>query len=134
MYAAVAGFAMALIGSILLMPGMGHLGVALATGLSGWVSAGVLAGLIARRFGFSLDANARYRLPRILAAALVMGAALAALQMALAPWLGGEVSQLRRLAGLAMLLAAGTAVYGALLHFSGATPLRQLVTAWRRGA
>jgi putative peptidoglycan lipid II flippase len=131
MYAALAGFAVALLGSLLLLPSLGHVGVAIATGLSGWVAAGVLGVLIARRVGFSLDGNARHRLPRIVLAALVMGAAIAGLQAALAPWLGAE-SGLVRLIALGGLIGAGLAVYSVLLHLLGVARLRDLVSAVRR--
>jgi putative peptidoglycan lipid II flippase len=108
-------------------------GVAIATGFSGWVTAGLLGALIARRIGFSLDSNARYRLPRIAFAAVAMGGAIVALQMALAPWLGGQ-SSLARLFALAGLVCAGLAVYTALLHLLGVARLRDLVRATRRSA
>lgn len=133
MLAALAGFAVALAGSLLLMPGFGHVGVAVAAGVSGWVSAGVLAGIIARRIGFSLDRNARHRLPRIAFAAVVMGVAIGALRMALSPWLGGE-SSLARLIALGALICAGLGVYTALLHLLGVARLRDLLKAARRAA
>lgn len=133
MYAALAGFAVALVGSILLLPSLGHVGVAIATGLSGWVTAGLLAMLIARRIGFSLDGNARRRLPRIALSALVMGVAIAALQVAFAPWLTGA-SHLWRLLALGALIGAGFAVYALFLHLLGAGHFRDLVKALRRSS
>jgi putative peptidoglycan lipid II flippase len=133
MYAALAGFAVALVGSLLLLPSLGHVGIAIATGVSGWVAAGMLAAIIARRIGFSLDRNARHRLPRIAIAALVMGVAIEALQTALTPWLGGP-SALARIVGLGVLISAGLAVYSVLLHLLGVARLRDLVRATRRAA
>lgn len=131
MYAALAGFAVALIGSLLLLPSLGHVGVAIATGISGWVSAGVLGVIIARRIGFSLDRNARRRLPRIAIAALLMGVAIKALQMALTPWLAGP-SGVARLIALCALISTGLAVYTALLHLLGVARLSDLLKAARR--
>ena len=133
MLAALAGFAVALLGSLLLLPGLGHVGVAMAVAASGWVSAGVLGAIIARRIGFSLDRDARRRLPCIAIAAIVMGVAIAALQMPLDPWLAGS-SILARLIGLGALIGAGLSVYGLLLHLMGVTRLRDLLTAVRRAA
>jgi putative peptidoglycan lipid II flippase len=133
MYAALAGFAVALVGSLALMPSYGHVGVAVAAGVSGWVGAGVLGIIIARRIGFSLDKAARHRLPRIVLAAVVMGAAIAAMQMALAPWLAGD-STLEHIVALAALICTGLAVYTALLHVMGVAQLRNLMTALRRPA
>ena len=133
MYAALTGFAVALLGSVLLLPSLGHVGVAIATGVSGWIAAGVLGILIARRIGFSIDDNARYRLPRIVFATAIMGIAIAALQMALAPWLDGP-SDLARLIALGALICAGLAVYTVLLHLLGVARLRDLLRAARRVA
>ena len=131
MYAALVGFAVALLGSLLLLPSLGHVGVAIAAGASGWVAAGVLGIIIARRIGFSIDGNARYRLPRIVFATVVMGIAIAALQMALAPWLDGP-SNLARVIALGALICTGLAVYTVLLHLSGVARLRDLLRATRR--
>jgi putative peptidoglycan lipid II flippase len=133
MYAALAGFAVALLGSVLLLPSLGHVGVAIAIAISGWFAAGMLGVIIARRIGFSLDSNARRRLPRIAFAALVMGAAILSLQSLLAPWLGGH-SNLARLIALGGLICAGLAVYTALLHLLGVARLRDLMQAIRRPA
>lgn len=133
MRAALASFAVALIASILLLPVLGHVGVALGTAISGWFGAGMLAVIIARRFGFSLDAEVRRRLPRIGLAALIMGAALAALQVGLASWLGQPAGLVRILA-LGGLIGAGLAVYAALLHFLGVAQWRDLLNALRRPA
>jgi putative peptidoglycan lipid II flippase len=116
-----------------LLPSLGHVGVAIATGFSGWVAAGVLGIIIARRIGFSLDGNARYRLPRIVFATGIMGIAIAALQMALAPWLDGP-SDLARVIALGALICTGLAVYTVLLHLLGVARLRDLLRATRRVA
>jgi putative peptidoglycan lipid II flippase len=133
MVAALAGFAVALVGSLLLLPRFGHVGVAVATGVSGWVSAGVLGAIIAKRLGFSLDSGARRRLPRIAFAAMIMGVAIAGIEMALAPWLGGP-SDLARLIALGALICAGLAVYSLLLHLLGVARLGDLLKAVRRSA
>jgi putative peptidoglycan lipid II flippase len=93
----------------------------------------MLAVIIARRIGFSLDSNARYRLPRIGIAALVMGAVIKMMQMALAPWLTGP-SNLARLLALAALISTGLAAYTALLHALGVARLGDLIKAARRPA
>jgi putative peptidoglycan lipid II flippase len=93
----------------------------------------MLGVIIARRIGFSLDADARRGLPRIALAALVMGGAIAGLQAALEPWLDGP-SGLARLVALGALICAGLAGYTALLHLLGVARLRDLVRAIRRPA
>ena len=42
MHAALLGFVIALVGSLALLPIFGHVGVAIATSVSGWATAGVL--------------------------------------------------------------------------------------------
>src|SRR5581483_9382357 len=73
MHAALLGFAAALAGSLVLFPIFGHVGVAAAIALSGWIAAALLGLLIGRRGEFLLDGAARRRLPRIVAAGCVMG-------------------------------------------------------------
>ncbi len=130
MHAALFGFVIALGGSLALLPILGHVGIAIATAVSGWATAGVLGFLITTRIGFSLDGAARRRLPRIGLAALVMGFALKAAEMTLTPWLGGSGGA--RLLALAILVGGGLAVYAVLLHILGVARLRDLVEAMRR--
>ncbi|MEX0696744.1 MAG: murein biosynthesis integral membrane protein MurJ [Xanthobacteraceae bacterium] len=130
MNAALVGFVIALLGSLALWSILGHVGVAIATSVSGWATAGMLGALIARRIGFSLDRDALRRLPRIGLAALIMGFAIQALKTTLAPWLGG--AGLERVLALGILVGGGFAVYAALLHVLGVARLRDLTTGLRR--
>lgn len=132
MRAALFGFVVALVGSMAMMPLLGHAGIALAIAASGWATAAVLGLLIAQRIGFSLDADVRRCLPRIALAAAMMGLALGAGQFLLAHWLAG--GRLGRLLALGLLVAGGLALYAALLHLLGVARLRDLATAVRRAA
>jgi len=134
MRAALLGLVVAIGGSLLLRPSMGHVGIALAIALSGWASALLLGILIARRFGFGIDAQARRRLPRIVIAAVVMGLAVLAGLSWLAPWLGPGAHGLTRVVALAVLVAAGLAVYLVLLTLFRVTSPHQLWQAVRRPA
>jgi putative peptidoglycan lipid II flippase len=129
MRAALVGFAVALGGSLALLPLLGHVGVAVATAASGWISAAILGALIARRIGFALDANARFRLPRILAASVLMGVSVAAMHMAVAPWIARGAPFVLRIATLALLVAVGLIVYVALLRALKVTRVRDLWSA-----
>lgn len=132
MRAALFGFVVAIAGSLALMPVLGHVGVALATSVSGWASAALLGWLIARRIGFAIDAQARLRLPRIALAAGTMGLAVAAAQRALGSWLGaGAPAGLRALA-LAALIGFGLVVYVLLLHALKVTSPRDLMRTFGR--
>ena len=92
-----------------LMPYIGFAAAAVATTLAAWI---MLAQLIwgARGMGSAvrLDARSKQRLPRIIAAAAIMGAVLYGVAWAIAPWLyhmGG------RYIALAGLIAAGVLAY-----------------------
>jgi putative peptidoglycan lipid II flippase len=129
MRAALIGLAVAVAGSLLLDRLLGPLGIALATALAGWVSAGLLARAIQRGIGFALDTEARRRLPRIVLAAAGMGIVLGA---ALLPIDLGRASTLLRVLALGGLVALGLASYLALLQALGVVKVRTLLRALRR--
>jgi putative peptidoglycan lipid II flippase len=92
-----------------LMPWLGFAAAAWATTLAGWVMVWQLwSG--SRRMGpeATMDDRFRTRLPRIIAAALIMGAALYAAAWALAPWLD---TQHWRFGALAALITLGIVTY-----------------------
>jgi putative peptidoglycan lipid II flippase len=85
----------------------------------------------AKTFGFSIDRQARRRLPRIALAALSMGALLwlATRSLpALTPDAHGLVQAVLWLA----VIAAGMAVYGLFLRLFGVTGWREAVNAFRQ--
>ena len=127
MLAAFAGLAAALLGALALFPRYGHVGVAAAIALSGWIGAALLAAVLHTRGRLALDRTAR-RLPRIILATAVMGVLLLAAQ-ALAPVSYG--SQPARIGALALLVAGGLLVYLASLTLLGVTRLGDLVAAVR---
>ncbi len=131
MLAALAGLAAAVAGSLVLFPSYGHVGVAAAIGLSGWVGAIVLGVVLRQRGWLHLDRDAARRLPRIVAATLVMGVAVLGMHVLLAPAFGADGLQLTRLAALALLVAIGLAVYLASIELFGVARLRDLVRAVR---
>jgi len=112
MLAGLAGLVVAALGSIVLFPHYGHIGVAAAIALSGWVGAGYLGIVLAWRGWVVVDRTAWQRLPRILLATLVMGGVIAAVEAAMG---GMADSLLGRVAALALLVTLGLAVYLALL-------------------
>lgn len=108
-----------------LFSGLAHVGIALATSIAGWVNAGSLMAISARRRQFSLDARSRRSLPRILLAAIGMGAALIGLHHLLlqpldAPHLG------IRLIALSSLVGSGMAVFALLCLILGVAHPREL--------
>jgi putative peptidoglycan lipid II flippase len=131
MLAALAGLAAAVAGSLALFPGYGHVGVAAAIGASGWVGATLLGFVLWQRRWLQFDRNATRRLPRIVAATLVMGLAVFGMHQLLASPLITNGSQLVRLAALALLVATGLAVYLASIELLGVARLRDLLAAVR---
>jgi putative peptidoglycan lipid II flippase len=99
-------------------------GVACATSAAGWVNALSLLWLLHRRAHFRLDARSRSRIPRILAAALLMGAALVALRLPLAPAFGEGLAV--RLGALAALIAVGLAAFAGFALLLGAAAWGEL--------
>ncbi|HUB94441.1 MAG TPA: murein biosynthesis integral membrane protein MurJ [Stellaceae bacterium] len=103
-----------------LMTPLAHVGVAMATSAAGWVNSLLLAYLLHRRGHFSLDARARKTLPRMLAAALGMGAVVLALERALMP--AFEAGLVTRLLALTALVSAGFVSFAVLAVALGAAP------------
>ncbi|WP_374440115.1 murein biosynthesis integral membrane protein MurJ [Stella sp.] len=115
--------------TLLLMGPLGHVGVALATTAAGWLSLAVMLAVLGRRGQFRPDRALLARLPRILAAAIAMAAALWVADRLLEPWLVG-LGSAARFGGLALLVAAGLAAYGIAALATGAarpSELRQLL-------
>lgn len=110
--AALTGIAVA----IVLAAVLGHLfgigGIAAAMAVGAWSNAVSLGRSITATFGFSIDADARRRLPRIVLAALLMGGALWLAVWILPDATGSRAFQAVLLGGL---IAAGVALYGLLL-------------------
>jgi putative peptidoglycan lipid II flippase len=109
---ALLGIATDVSASLVLFPHVGHLGIAAACALSGWVNA-VALWITARRGSLlHLDDAARRRVPRMLAATVVMGVTLALVApaidgmpaaMGLLAWVGGGLASYL---GASLLLGA----------------------------
>ena len=107
-----------------LVLGFAQLGIALATSIAGWINALLLVLMLYRRGHFALDARARRSLPRILLAALGMGAVLLAMERLLASALAGGFSS--QLAALALLVISGLACFAALALLLGVADWRAI--------
>lgn len=129
MVAALCGLAAAVTGGVLLFPHYGHVGVAAAIALSGWVGATLLGLILYCRDWLRLDAAALRRLPRTALAALVMGVIVTyGLSVGHTLFPAGVVS-LGRLGMLIVFVAIGVIVYLAALEILGVVKLRDLVAA-----
>jgi putative peptidoglycan lipid II flippase len=116
--AALKGFAVALVLSVVLGQIFGPSGIAAGIALGAWSSALALIRRGAATFGFSIDAAARRRLPRIVVAALAMGGLLW-LAASRAPALSANAHGLAQAAVLMVLISGAIAVYGLLLALFG---------------
>ncbi len=113
--------------NLLLMGPLLHVGVALSTSLAAWANAALLAWALWRRGHLVPDRRLRRAAPRLLGAALLMGAVLLGLVRWLAPGPG-----LMGAAKLALVCALGASVYFAAAQMSGGLDLRELWRMLRR--
>src|SRR5438270_4223909 len=112
-----------LAGNLILIPvlaqfGYGHVGPPLATALSSTINVWFLYTTLAKRGHFIADAQLKRRIPRLALAALLMGAAVYAIDQLLGPWLNGRIWE--RYMALIGLVGAGVAVYGIACFLTGA--------------
>jgi putative peptidoglycan lipid II flippase len=124
------GFVVAIALAVLLGHYFGATGIAASIAAGAWSSAISLLRKGTSEFGFSVDAAARNRLPRIMLAAAAMGALLW-LTTGLTP---AEAHGLIRFIVLGVQIAAGIAVYGVLLQVLGAASWREAANALKRPA
>ncbi|MFO0986086.1 MAG: murein biosynthesis integral membrane protein MurJ [Alphaproteobacteria bacterium] len=114
------------------LPGLGFVGIAIATSLAAWVNA-VLLGIGLRRRGhWHTDRRLLSRAPRVILASALMAAALVPAALWLEPAFRGAVAG--RIGALAALVVAGMALYAALallLRAESVGELRQMLR--RRG-
>ncbi len=105
---AVASMLVNLVGNLLLIWPLAHVGIALSTAIAAWVNAIALWLVLRHRGHFSVDARLRRTLPRLLAATLVMVVVLLTLPSLLAPLDG---SLIVRVIALALLLGTAGIAY-----------------------
>lgn len=123
----IAAVVLNLLLNLILTQWLSHVGVALATALAAWFNALALGGMLWRRGQFMPDRRLRRRVPRLLAAAAVMGLGLWGLQQVLlpsTPGLGFVV--------LLGLVVAGCGIYFAAGHLLRALDLREVRGLLRR--
>jgi putative peptidoglycan lipid II flippase len=133
LWATLKGLAVAVVLALLFGQLFGAGGIAASIAAGAWSSALVLIRRGAATFGFSIDAAARRRLPRIVAAAFVMGGLLwLAARLVLA--LGINRHGLAQALAVAMLISGGAAIYGLLLALLGVIRWDEAVSAIRQTA
>lgn len=132
MYTALCGLATAVTGALILFPRFGHVGIAAAIGLSGWIGATLLAFVLWRRDWLHIEGAAWSRLPRIVFATFIMGCVVAGGDRLLASLVDLSAWSFGRIASLAALVSAGLGVYLVALQAFGVASLGFLVTAFRK--
>jgi putative peptidoglycan lipid II flippase len=132
MYAALAGLVTATTGAILLFPTYGHVGVAAAIAMSGWVGALLLGIILLRRRWLRIDGEGRRKLPLIVIATAVMGIVIHFAQQFLTSMWNISGSATARISALVVLVVLGLATYGAILHFTKTLALRDLLASFSR--
>jgi len=131
MYMALCGLATAVAGALVLFPRYGHVGIAAAIALSGWIGATLLAVILWRRGWLRIEGEAWRRVPRIMLATFIMGCVIAGGDALLPTLLDVAGSSFMRVAALGLMVAAGLGVYCASLQALGVTSLPVLLHAMR---
>jgi putative peptidoglycan lipid II flippase len=125
------GFAVAIVLALVLGRLFGASGIAASIACGAWSNALALIRRGAATFGFSIDAAARRRLPRIVVAALAMGGLLW-LMARLVPALTAHTHGIVPAVLLVMLISGGIAIYGLLLALFGVIRRDEAVNAVRQ--
>jgi len=108
----------------------GHVGIAIATTLAGWINAAMLWRALEARGELALDRRLGWTVPMIVVASLAMGVVLWLAGAWLAPHLAASMPSLVKAAALAALVGAGALVYATLIVATGVVrpgQIRQLV-------
>ncbi len=115
------------VGSLSLFFVIGHVGIAIATTLAGWVNTVLLAGTLLRRGDFRFDGQFRRRIGPICLSSLLMGAGVWLGAMLLEPYFARANGVAVQIGALTLLVGGGLAIYLAAAHISGATHVPTLL-------
>lgn len=107
-----------------------HVGIALASSLSGWLNVALMGFVLHRRGHLRIDAQLLQRVPRLLLAAVLMGGALLAAAAPLGALL--RDSLIVQALVLAALVGGGAALYGGLILLLRAGSISGLRASLRR--
>ena len=110
--------------SLSLIQVLGHVGIALSTGLTAWINAGLLARGLARRGLLAVDHRLRRRVPRLAFASVAIGVALYGMSHLLSDLLAADI--LTGAVTLGGMVAGGAVLYFAIAHATGAARLGEL--------
>ena len=119
--------------ALYLLPRMGAPGIAVASAVSAWINAALLFGTLVKRGHWGTDRTLLKRLPRLVAAAFLMGVALWFAADWLAPWLQPCLRLPNRCWRWARMCGGGAALYFALAFATGGADIATVKRAVRRG-
>jgi putative peptidoglycan lipid II flippase len=131
LFATLKGFVVAIVLAVILGHVYGAGGIAASIALGAWSSATSLIRHGAVEFGFAIDATARRRLPRIVLAALAMGALLWLATPIVLAWSTNPHGIVQGVL-VALLISGGIAIYGLFLGVFGVLQRAELVNAIRQ--
>lgn len=132
MYFAGLGVVTNIAGALILFPYIGHVGIALATTVAGWLNALLLGVTLNRRGFFKIDDQLKFKLPRILASSLIMGVFLLGAIYLFQPYFEGGTAFLLRVGLLASMVILGAVIYFGLSFLTGAFSKVDFRTALKR--
>jgi len=113
--------------SLVLFQFIGHVGIAMATSIAGWVNAVLLAGTLYRRGNFELDAAMKRRGLPILISSLLMGGALWGAALGLAPYMQAGMGTPLQVGALGALVGFGLLTYAIVAQLTGAAHIQSLM-------
>lgn len=111
--------------SILLIQFIGVVGIALATGLTGWLQFYMHIKMLKDHPHAQFDKKFLKNMPKIIVSSLVMGAAVYALTQILQPFLTSEVA-LMQISGLGAIVVTGIVLYATLVLMLGIVSLSEI--------
>ena len=127
---ALISIAVNLIGNLILIWPLEHVGPPLATAIASWVNVVLLYLSLRKRGHFAMDRSLASHVIRLAVAALLMAAALYAIHPLIRPLLIGTFEL--RVAGLALLVGGGGIVYAAAVFLTRAYTLGELKAVLKR--
>ena len=119
-----------LVGNLLLIWPLGHVGIALSTAVAAWVNAGALFWVLRRRGQFKIDPRLFRALPRLGMACATMAVLLYVLVPLLLPFM--EAALLPRVLALTALIGSGGIVYLAVARALGLFTFAELRSQFSR--
>jgi putative peptidoglycan lipid II flippase len=127
---ALVAIAVNLVGNLILIWPLGHIGPPLATAIASWVNVTLLYFGLRRRGHFEMDRKLASHIARLALSAVLMAAALLAINPAIRPFLAGGFEL--RVLGLGLLVGGGVLVYAAATFATRAFTLAELKALLKR--